>query len=156
MTAHTDIDTVVPDTEQVVAVTEQVWQAFLSAEEGELVVVDETDGELAVSGCVTISGGWEGAVILEVSSALARTAAARLFGTEPDEVLEDEVVDAVGELVNVVGGNIKSMLPGADRLSIPTVAVGVGHPLRVPSATLATRVRFTWLGEPLVVSVLRT
>ncbi|TIC83622.1 chemotaxis protein CheX [Nocardioides sp. GY 10113] len=42
-----------------------------------------------------------------------------------DEPLDDaDLADAVGELVNMVGGSLKSILPGPSALSLPTVAAG--------------------------------
>ena len=40
------------------------------------------------------------------------------------------MLDAVGEMANVVGGNVKSLLPGPSTLALPIVVTsetGVGH-----------------------------
>ncbi|QCC78154.1 chemotaxis protein CheX [Nocardioides daphniae] len=49
-----------------------------------------------------------------------------MLGMDPDadEPSEADVVDAVGELVNMVGGNVKSLVPGPSQLSLPLVATG--------------------------------
>jgi hypothetical protein len=42
--------------------------------------------------------------------------------TRPPTVVDDEdVADALGELANVLGGNIKSVLPGESRLGLPQI-----------------------------------
>ena len=44
-----------------------------------------------------------------------------------DEASPEEVRDLLGEMANLVGGNIKGMLPGPSRLSLPVVAPPVDH-----------------------------
>ncbi len=54
----------------------------------------------------------------ETAVAVARA----LLGADEDEELPPEdIQDAFGELVNVIGGNIKGLIVGAVRLSIPSV-----------------------------------
>lgn len=43
---------------------------------------------------------------------------------ESNELSDSDVADALGEFVNIVGGNIKSALPGPIALSLPLVALG--------------------------------
>jgi chemotaxis protein CheX len=77
-----------------------------------------------ITGMVEISGGFSGTVVVELSRPLARKVAAALFGMELDQVTEAEVVDAVGEVVNILGGNLKALLPGPSTLSLPRVDDG--------------------------------
>jgi chemotaxis protein CheX len=44
-----------------------------------------------------------------------------MFDLEPEAVTLDETRDALGELTNMMGGNLKALLPGPSRLSLPTV-----------------------------------
>ena len=74
-----------------------------------------------VLGKVTISGTWQGAVTLGCSSALARRAAAAMFGKAPAEADAGEIRDALGELTNMIGGNFKTLLKGDCKLSVPNV-----------------------------------
>lgn len=68
---------------------------------------------------VFISGGWEGAVALGCSEALARKVASVMFAKTPQDMTVEEIEDAVGELANIIGGNIKALLPGPSELSLP-------------------------------------
>lgn len=147
-----------PTADDLLEVVAATWSSFLGDESGELLRPDnsvESPAERA-SGCVTIRGGWNGAVLLELSPRLARVAASGLFGTPEDELVPEEIGDAVGELVNIVGGNVKGMLPGPSELSLPSVTVGTGFSVHVPHATAHLRVGFSWCGEPLVVRVLQS
>ena len=100
----------------------------------------------------TISGEWNGTVCVSCSQLAARHATSAMFGMEDDELTADEINDAVGELVNVVGGNIKSLVPGPSVLGLPTVIEGL--PVALPTnLELAHEVRFSWMAEPVVVTV---
>ena len=99
-----------------------------------------------------ITGEWNGTVCLACSRAAARHATAVMFGIDDEDLTPADVTDAVGELINVVGGNIKSLVPGRpcfrSRLCTKTVKT------RLPShLELAQEVRFSWMAEPVVVSV---
>jgi chemotaxis protein CheX len=62
---------------------------------------------------VSIDGSWHGAVLLQCSKHFAKRAACLMFG-----------LDALGELANMISGNVKALLPGPCRLSLPVVLEG--------------------------------
>lgn len=99
-------------------------------------------------GRVHISGAWEGTVVLECSGTFARWAASRMFDSADTSF--DEVRDALGELTNMVGGNIKALLPGPSRLSIPEVATGDGAEVERVLRVLELDCQ----GEPVVLKLL--
>ena len=134
----------------VVAVSTDVWACFLGADQ-ELLPAFEPRGPVAQGyvSSVTVTGAWNGHVILELTEEAALLAARAMVGT-PD-VGPGEVTDAVGELVNMVGGNVKSLMPGPSALTLPVVAAGrAAH-----STDVAEVARFDalWCGEPVRVSV---
>ena len=88
------------------------------------------------TGCVHILGAWEGALIIDCPAPLARMAASRMLGCEPDAVSGQDLQDAVGELTNIVAGNIKSDFPGECRLSFPVITEGSDYTVRVPHSRL--------------------
>jgi len=127
--------------DQVASIAQDVWESFLA-----LALVPHPLGEQAadpagptLTGCVSVSGSWEGSVFLRCGADLARSAAEVMFDAEPGGLSAEEVCDALGELTNMVGGNIKSLLPGPSRLSLPSVAAGNSYTVRVPGAVLLTR-----------------
>ena len=61
-------------------------------------------------------------VQVRVSAALARLLAARMLAS--DDPSRDDLLDAVGELGNIAGGNVKSLLFTSARLSLPSAALG--------------------------------
>lgn len=75
-----------------------------------------------VRAVIGLQGAWSGAVALQCSSAYAEQAAVAMFMTEPGTLCPDDVADALGEITNVLGGNLKTLLPGPSTLSVPSVA----------------------------------
>jgi len=71
---------------------------------------------------VAITGAWNGLVRLSLAEPAALALAREVFQSE--EISPEDLCDAVGELVNIVGGNLKGHLPAPTQLSLPTVAEG--------------------------------
>jgi len=89
-----------------------------------------------VCGCIEISGRWKGTVTVQATGQFASLAASRMLAMEPDQVVWIDCHDAIAELTNMIGGNIKSLVPGPSKLSLPSVTVGnhavAGNRLRTP------------------------
>ena len=83
------------------------------------------------------------------SAAHALTRSLLMMGAE-ETVGPDDLVDAFGELANVVGGNVKSLLAAPAVLSLPTVAARV--PELAPSRFMR-ELTLDWRGHTLVVSL---
>jgi chemotaxis protein CheX len=109
--------------------------------------------EPTVAASVHIAGGCEGSLVILCSAACARGVAARMFEVEPAEVSVDDVRDAMGELANMVGGNIKGLLGAPCHLSLPTLVEGTAHRLAVKGVEPASWADFDCDGEALSVKV---
>jgi chemotaxis protein CheX len=142
--------------EQIVGITQDVWSSFTGKSIGsasEEVALDA--GDVTV-GSVAVTGDWQGCVLLACPTQLARTAASAMFDRPAEQLTGDEVADALGELTNMIGGNLKSLLPGPSRLSMPAVMVGASYAVRLPRAVLVNTVTLACEGLPLTVSVWQT
>jgi len=135
--------------------TESIWKSILELD------VQKTDelycpsaGESILAGCVHISGEWEGAVALDCPSELAKRVASIMFKMTEDELSSDLIQDALGELTNMTGGNIKSLLPEPCYLSLPAVTM-TEHGLKIPGSELLTKVTFKCWGYKFNVSILK-
>lgn len=101
-------------------ITLDVWETFLGVRPDEVPPAPLGAGTLAAR--VRIMGAWEGTVVLRMPPALARQVGEAMFA-KPAEILSDEELrDAVGEIGNMVAGNLKGLLAEEARLSLPTVA----------------------------------
>jgi chemotaxis protein CheX len=142
--------------EQIVAITQDVWSSFTGTAIGsasEEVALDA--GDVTV-GRVAVTGPWQGCVLLACPTQLARSAASAMFDLPAGQLTDDEVADALGELTNMVAGNIKSLLPGPSHLSMPAVMVSTSSTVQVPHAVLVNTVSLACEGLPLTVSVWQT
>lgn len=72
---------------------------------------------------IHISGDWEALVEVHFTESAAGMFAANMFAKEPAELTEDDIRDAAGEIVNMLGGNLKGMIPGESNLSLPCVGL---------------------------------
>ena len=136
------------DVQQVVI---DIWSSILGLD-----AVPTPEGVMtkpSVTGIVHISGEADGSVSLECPRGLAERVAALMFGLQPQELGPGEVEDALGELTNMTGGGVKSLLPGQNQLSLPTVVEGTGYQLNVPGSVPLRDVWFACDGEPLVVRI---
>lgn len=73
---------------------------------------------------IDISGQWNGAIILVVPDDLARAAASALLGCDQATLEPADLHDALAEVANMIGGNVKSIIPGPNELSLPRRQLG--------------------------------
>lgn len=110
--------------------------------------------EHTFAGVVQIAGAWDGAVAVQCSGPLATRAAQRMFSLEADAVSTADLQDALGELTNMTGGNIKALLPEPCTLGLPVVVEGADYRLRLPGSSAVHRAYYRADGETLIVTVL--
>jgi chemotaxis protein CheX len=104
------------------------------------------DGRLV--GLVRIGGAWQGTVSVACGRELAVRIATAMLGREPRG--EAEVADAIGEIANMTGGNVKALLPGPSVLSLPEVAAAAAAAV---GGRPVSRLAFAVDSSPLVVTV---
>jgi chemotaxis protein CheX len=136
--------------EDIRLVTNDVWTSFLATYGPLEWAASPMQAPELVQASVAIHGDWAGTVTLEMSPETAETAARTMLHL--DTVEPDDVRDALGELVNMIGGNIKSLLPPGSTLGLPSVAPAPLRPLPA-SVTEHYRVELTWAGTPIRIRV---
>jgi chemotaxis protein CheX len=106
-----------PESQHLQDITESVWVQFLGL--ALELVPNAVPLPAECASAIGISGAWNGHVAVGCSRALARQAAARMFH-HPEAGLSDaEWQDALKEIANIIGGNIKALLPSPSRLELP-------------------------------------
>jgi chemotaxis protein CheX len=106
-----------------------------------------------ISGVIGLSGNAIGTVVLSFSKEVAIQAANVMLMAEMTELTPD-VVDAVGELTNMVAGGAKSKLEELQlSISLPNVITGAGHEVRFPSDVTPICIPFESPWGPLTVEV---
>ena len=104
-----------------------------------------------VRAIVRMTSQWTGAVLVECGPEAARRFTGRFLSMSPPESVNDLVHDVLGELANMIGGNLKCVLKGGMRLSMPQVSEETG--LAVPEGELRQRIAFQTEEGPFQVSV---
>ena len=77
------------------------------------------DLEQAVGAFVEISGETPTSLLLECSEALARATASAMFSSDPSDLTDLDLQDAVAELINIIGGNVRALVSSGSQLGIP-------------------------------------
>jgi chemotaxis protein CheX len=112
-----------------------VFRTMLSLEvrRGKLYVKDGFQPSLEITGVIGLSGTAKGSVLLGVSKSVAMTATEILLG-EKVTAIDHNVVDAVGELTNMIVGAAKAKLESLNMsMGLPTVVVGKNHTVVFPT-----------------------
>ena len=122
--------------EPFVQVCESVFQSFLNytISVGRPYLCESTTTHnWDISGIIGLTGEARGAVVLSMKETLALQITENLSGIKKTQV-DDEVVDAIGELVNIIAGNAKKGLEESFRLiiSLPTIVHGDQHTISWP------------------------
>ena len=120
-----------------IKVCKNVFQEFLGLElEAKLpyFMEKEEPTEWDVSGIIGLTGEARGAVVISMRVDLAIRLTSILTGTN-HKGLDADVVDAVGEIINIIAGNSKQELEEAFRLiiSLPTIVKGREHSINWPN-----------------------
>ncbi|MEZ6137875.1 MAG: chemotaxis protein CheX [Pirellulaceae bacterium] len=141
--------------EDIVSITENVFSTMVGSGvevASESVSLAEAD---PFTGCVHISGEWTGAVLVQTSGDLARHAASSLLAMDEEALQLADCQDAIAELANMIGGNIKSLVPGPSALSLPTVTSGKEFDIRIFGTQIENEIAMQCNGQQLRVVVCR-
>ena len=141
------------DEATILAIAEESWLALVGDDEF-LVPLPGGAPDDALSSWVEIVGPWNGAVVLTCGRATAEELARCLLAQHAPPVLDQEDVDdALGELANVLGGNVKAVLPGPSVLGLPEVSPGTGPAGLAGNPADTCRVDLLWRGQSLTITV---
>ena len=155
MTSESIIAGQVVSASDLTEITIDVWSSFLGERPEPGIHVPDFTG-VRVTGCVHISGTWQGSVLLSGGVCLAEQAAAGMFGVTVEALSDAEVSDAFGELTNMVGGNVKGLLDGQNVLSIPVVTRGADFSVRVPGEVVMAHAVLSVQGQRLEVTAVHS
>jgi hypothetical protein len=139
--------------DQVHAIAQEVFAAMVDGDlglllpwEGELPALDD-----ALVAWVDLFGDWSGRAVLVTAEGTAQELTRALMGLRPDEPVERaDLEDAFGEIANVVGGNLKALLPNPGTLGLPRIGSDL-PPLE--GAVRALHLPLSWRGRLFVVDV---
>ena len=112
-------------------------------ERGPLSLKSEQTPVYEVSGLIGLCGRCQGMVVVNVGAETAIGMAAAMLGYRPASV-DGEVMDAVGEVTNMVAGAAKVQLAKYEMsIGLPTVIYGSSPSIKFPAATTPIVIPFT-------------
>ncbi len=138
-----------------------VTDTFEAMLEMEVTFLDEipkaSSDVVQLVGSVSFAGKAMGSINLRLGGDFARLVTAAMLGMDEDEIEGDEEIhDVIGELSNIVGGDLKSRLCDAGmtcELSIPTITSGKEFQIEPKGWTRHDRFVFDYQGETGLVDV---
>jgi len=91
------------------------------------------DFQQDIAAIIGFSGNIRGAVVLSMKKDLIIKLTNKLTG-KPHNEIDDDAVDTIGEIVNIIAGNIKREVPDGEKIeiSLPTVIKGSGSSFSWP------------------------
>ncbi len=140
--------------DDLIGLTGAIWESVLGMGAMPIDPAEATArlGARTITACVHITGDWEGSLGMTFGPSLCRRLAAGMFALD-DADLDDELVrDAVGELANIAGGNVKGMVAADTELSLPQIIEGT-YTLSVPGARVLCEAGFECGADTFVVTV---
>jgi chemotaxis protein CheX len=134
-------------------ITDQVWASFLDPEGvNPLLPADPEKARFDVMAAVSITGSWHGHVVFACTEKAARNAAGAFLAMDGADVSAADMADVLGELANIVGGNVKSMLPPGCFVSLPHVVLSPAGTVW-PGVVRIANLTGEWQGESVGVSM---
>lgn len=116
--------------EELSEVVASVFDTMLRTHVAESFDVPPPQGEM-VTAAVYLTGAFQGAVLLHCPPWQACGLAAQFLKRTPASSVDDDVLDVIGELANMIAGNLKSTLLPGTHLSVPSVTQGPDSALRL-------------------------
>jgi chemotaxis protein CheX len=140
-------------TDLVFQVAEEVFSALVDGKEGTLQIWagDPVPFVDPIAAWVDVTSEWTGRALLLTERTTADDLSRALLRMEPsEELVHEDLVDAFGEVANVVGGNLKSIVATRGVLGLPSVGAMPPEP---EDATLIEEMRLDWRGRLIVVRI---
>lgn len=138
--------------DHVVAIAQDMFTAMIDGEPG--LLTEGPDGTVTltepVHAWVEIRGEEPFRTLVMTGRETADRMARALLALQPqDAVAPDDVRDALGEVANVIGGNIKGLMPQPGSLTLPVVELDG----QAPEGALLWERPLLWCQDPVVISM---
>ena len=120
---------------KVIDATVEIFSTMLMMDivPGEPVPREDLPFESSVTGMIGMAGLYKGVLAMHMPNQVAMKITGNFLGMDVEEVNED-VLDAIGELANMLGGSVKSILSekGKDiELSMPSTIAGEKYDFQI-------------------------
>lgn len=130
---HFFIDSTLNYFEEVTDEKAQTGIPYLKAHER--VVLDYT-------GIIGISGKRKGSIYITASTDMLTTLGKVILGV--DEVDAEDLKDLIGEIANIISGNVRQAYGSDFMISVPVVVEGMAKDIKMPDEVQAFVIPITW------------
>ena len=127
------------ETQQIVI---DVFTSMLKMDVERVDAVQQPAHSPILTAAVHFVGSWKGALRIECTNEQTFEYTKRLLGVDRPTQVNEDVCDAFGELANMIGGNLKAVLPPVVQLSMPSVVRGEDYAMRICKAVTACKLAF--------------
>ncbi len=136
-------------------VTQEIFSTMLGTEAWAVQRAPAADPSHTVVGSIHFAGPWKGVLLLECQPLEASVFTAKLNGIAPPDSVDDDVRDAVGEIANMLAGNLKTIFPPQTVLSGHTVVEGSSFTMKVCGGNDSLRLEFDSSAGPFTVTLVQ-
>ena len=129
--------------------------AGIEAKKGEVYIKQDDKMAYDISGVIGIAGKMSGFVVVSFPEKLALDIVSGFLG-EPKKNMSKDVVDAIGEFVNMIAGGSKRGFAEQGykyNIGIPNVITGKNHTINRPSNVVCIGVKFKVGEQEFVIEV---
>lgn len=114
--------------ENIKEATKEIFETMIMLDitAGDPLAESVTSFKCSVSGVIGLAGTCQGMLAIHTPDSVAKAITSSFLGMDVEEV-DDDVTDAIGELANMLAGNIKMVLDAAGKdvtISIPSCIHG--------------------------------
>ena len=141
--------------ETAVNVTQDIFSTMLGIEAWPVECAPGGDQAHTVVGAIHHAGPWKGVLLLECQPLQASAFTAKLTGISPPDSVDNDVRDALGEIANMIAGNLKTILPPGTVLCAPAVVEGSSFTLKVCGGNDSLRLEFDSSIGPFTVTLVQ-
>lgn len=123
--------------DKIVESTQEIFSSMVMMEvsaEDETVTAETVHNE-SITGLIGLAGTYKGVLAIHMPNAVALAVTSSFLGMDVEEINAD-VEDAIGELANMLGGNVKTILSENGRdinLSLPSTISGKEYNFQLAS-----------------------
>jgi chemotaxis protein CheX len=141
--------------EELIQYTQFTWSSILEVDVEQIHEEFKPNPDTDINACVLISGTWKGMVVMSFHLKLAQAVAIKMFDLKNEKPTDEHLIDAVGEMINMIGGNLKALVPQPSFLSLPIVSMN-GHSILFPSTEEVCKSVFNCKGQQFRITVLES
>jgi chemotaxis protein CheX len=140
--------------EALVKANSQFWEQMLQMQLDPVPCSEDfCVGKRHLQASVSLSGMWTGRIEIRFAQGLAQAATAAMMMQPAQDLTEADVLDAIREIANMIGGVIKSSLPRPCAMTLPESSVADEKPCPKPEGGDSLAVAFRHASGEMMVRV---